>query len=253
MASKRGLEADMIGLSGKYEGDKWMNERLKKLGSKRTIHEVYGLLHGCIAATRMVMPSQYFKLIFDEEGAALETENEAKEFLGNLMNLWNLIAKWQPETTPFLQPAVRYPNTREGLKDRTTQYASLIDYFIKGLDLGGTYESDFSDDALSALEMLSEAGAFLKEYARLAETDKSDIGVEEAFEMIGKLEDIAGDCIAQINIGLKDARMRNVQEMQQFTSRNKEARRAGSNKVGRNEPCPCGSGKKYKKCCGLKH
>ncbi|MBU2595352.1 SEC-C domain-containing protein [Patescibacteria group bacterium] len=25
---------------------------------------------------------------------------------------------------------------------------------------------------------------------------------------------------------------------------------AGSRKVGRNEPCPCGSGKKYKKCCG---
>lgn len=25
---------------------------------------------------------------------------------------------------------------------------------------------------------------------------------------------------------------------------------AVSNKVGRNEPCPCGSGKKYKTCCG---
>ena len=24
----------------------------------------------------------------------------------------------------------------------------------------------------------------------------------------------------------------------------------GSAKVGRNDPCPCGSGKKYKKCCG---
>ncbi|MDD3234623.1 MAG: SEC-C metal-binding domain-containing protein [Candidatus Omnitrophica bacterium] len=24
----------------------------------------------------------------------------------------------------------------------------------------------------------------------------------------------------------------------------------GQNKVGRNEPCPCGSGKKFKKCCG---
>lgn len=22
------------------------------------------------------------------------------------------------------------------------------------------------------------------------------------------------------------------------------------NKIGRNDPCPCGSGKKYKKCCG---
>lgn len=27
--------------------------------------------------------------------------------------------------------------------------------------------------------------------------------------------------------------------------------RAQSNKVGRNEPCPCGSGKKHKKCCAL--
>ena len=25
-----------------------------------------------------------------------------------------------------------------------------------------------------------------------------------------------------------------------------------SEKVGRNDPCPCGSGKKYKKCCGFK-
>ena len=24
-------------------------------------------------------------------------------------------------------------------------------------------------------------------------------------------------------------------------------------KTGRNEPCPCGSGKKYKKCCGMSH
>jgi len=23
-----------------------------------------------------------------------------------------------------------------------------------------------------------------------------------------------------------------------------------SKKTGRNDPCPCGSGKKYKKCCG---
>lgn len=30
-----------------------------------------------------------------------------------------------------------------------------------------------------------------------------------------------------------------------------QARKMG--KVGRNEPCPCGSGKKYKKCCGRCH
>jgi uncharacterized protein len=26
--------------------------------------------------------------------------------------------------------------------------------------------------------------------------------------------------------------------------------RRGGRKVGRNEPCPCGSGRKYKRCCG---
>jgi preprotein translocase subunit SecA len=30
----------------------------------------------------------------------------------------------------------------------------------------------------------------------------------------------------------------------------KQAVRVGGGKVGRNDPCPCGSGKKYKKCCG---
>ncbi len=29
-----------------------------------------------------------------------------------------------------------------------------------------------------------------------------------------------------------------------------ETVRNAAKKVGRNEPCPCGSGKKYKKCCG---
>ena len=30
----------------------------------------------------------------------------------------------------------------------------------------------------------------------------------------------------------------------------KEIQKTAGAKVGRNDPCPCGSGKKYKKCCG---
>ena len=30
----------------------------------------------------------------------------------------------------------------------------------------------------------------------------------------------------------------------------KQPQKRKGKKVGRNEPCPCGSGKKYKKCCG---
>ena len=31
---------------------------------------------------------------------------------------------------------------------------------------------------------------------------------------------------------------------------NNEPYRREEPKIGRNDPCPCGSGKKYKKCCG---
>ena len=31
---------------------------------------------------------------------------------------------------------------------------------------------------------------------------------------------------------------------------NPQKTKIAETKIGRNEPCPCGSGKKYKKCCG---
>ena len=34
------------------------------------------------------------------------------------------------------------------------------------------------------------------------------------------------------------------------TAQNRTVRKTADQKVGRNDPCPCGSGKKYKKCCG---
>lgn len=58
----------------------------------------------------------------------------------------------------------------------------------------------------------------------------------------------------------------NEQEMQQYMvayilrlARSKEDARPGSAlrpekpKIGRNAPCPCGSGKRYRKCCGKEH
>lgn len=37
----------------------------------------------------------------------------------------------------------------------------------------------------------------------------------------------------------------------EITKEYKKSKIAVSTKVGRNDPCPCGSGKKYKKCCGM--
>ncbi|HHV96586.1 MAG TPA: SEC-C domain-containing protein [Clostridiaceae bacterium] len=42
----------------------------------------------------------------------------------------------------------------------------------------------------------------------------------------------------------------NKETREQIKAEYKKSKIAISNKVGRNDPCPCGSGKKYKKCCG---
>ena len=55
--------------------------------------------------------------------------------------------------------------------------------------------------------------------------------IEEAFQRKKKRE-------------LEQARMAGAGDMQV-----QQVVRSGD-KVGRNDPCPCGSGKKYKKCCG---
>jgi preprotein translocase subunit SecA len=36
------------------------------------------------------------------------------------------------------------------------------------------------------------------------------------------------------------------------TDKKAPVRKKASDRVGRNDPCPCGSGKKYKQCCGRK-
>lgn len=41
-----------------------------------------------------------------------------------------------------------------------------------------------------------------------------------------------------------------LRKIAQLRASRPAARQASGNKPGRNDPCPCGSGKKYKRCCG---
>lgn len=41
-----------------------------------------------------------------------------------------------------------------------------------------------------------------------------------------------------------------VEQRDKISFEYREANTVHSEKIGRNDPCPCGSGKKYKKCCG---
>ena len=52
----------------------------------------------------------------------------------------------------------------------------------------------------------------------------------------------------EYTIGLEPDQPEDITDLEILLNPPKPA--VAEKKVGRNEPCPCGSGKKYKKCCG---
>jgi len=48
-------------------------------------------------------------------------------------------------------------------------------------------------------------------------------------------------------IGFEPGKPEDISDLEKMLN---PAQPAASTKVGRNDPCPCGSGRKYKKCCG---
>lgn len=87
------------------------------------------------------------------------------------------------------------------------------------------------DDIRAALSGLITLGAIGRRESDLPETE------------IDELTDLAPDLIVHWVDTLNAWRLRQ--------STTPPPQRASFGKVGRNDPCPCGSGKKYKKCCGL--
>jgi preprotein translocase subunit SecA len=159
----------------------------------------------------------------------------------------------------------------------------------KGKDVYQKKEEEFGEGTLRYLEkviMLQSVDHHWKDHLLAIDQLKEGIGLrgyaqkdprieyqKEAYQMfLDMLERIKKDTIEKL-FAIQIARDEEVKEMKLpkrqtfFLSRGPEpavtaggetesgkgvtVRRDGK-KVGRNDPCPCGSGKKYKKCCLLK-
>ena len=108
-------------------------------------------------------------------------------------------------------------------------------------------------EEINAMDILKE-GIGLRGYAQ---EDPLRAYQKEGYEMFNNMLDVID---REITTFLLKAEVRQNQERKQVakgtavedSSKNntkKEPKRA-EKKVGRNDPCPCGSGKKYKQCCG---
>ena len=116
-------------------------------------------------------------------------------------------------------------------------------------------------DHLDALEELKDS-ARLMSYAQKNPLVEYKNTASDAFDdMIGDISDQVVKTVVSVRVltereqkeRILNARHAQAQNQSAVSSRseseNQQVRRT-SPKIGRNDPCPCGSGKKYKNCCG---
>src|SRR5215831_20329248 len=83
----------------------------------------------------------------------------------------------------------------------------------------------------------------LQDWERAEQILREGLAVEQVRDRLDMLDRLADVCEEQ-------GRKGEAAELRKEAKRSVVATRVTKQKIGRNEPCPCGSGKKFKKCCG---
>ncbi|VBB05499.1 protein translocase subunit seca [Lucifera butyrica] len=110
-------------------------------------------------------------------------------------------------------------------------------------------------DHLDAMDMLRE-GIGLRAYGQKNPLIEYKIEAYDMFQqMIEHIQEDIVKYIYRVNLVTQTRPEDHLQQAQATHGEEDAAPRqpiVNKEQVGRNDPCPCGSGKKYKKCCGLK-
>lgn len=220
---------------------------------------VDGYLTALVCGPRAVPPSEYLTLMFGE--SLMHVMSDASDFealMSLLMRRWNALSdELEPMRLLDAPDEVHInPLMSEYPQDEIAQKVAeglITDEQAMGLQTGGGWARgfgqamlDFEDDWDVFEEGTAEfelVDANVQNVLALTQTQREALSAfcEEAY---GTADISRDDLIAQAMLAVQDLRLFWLQHKpKQVPVRNE-------GKVARNEPCPCGSGLKFKKCCG---
>jgi uncharacterized protein len=181
-----------------------------------------GLVAGLLVSPDLIMPGEWLPLVWGDQPPEFDTEDQAKDVIGLLM--------------------AHYNDVQDSLaRDR---YASILDV-------------DFDDSPIWELwiEGFWQA-VMLRPEAWLALGEDADDEVAGAMFGLSRLYEIASTPSAELEpLEVDEMLTATAADIIPFLvgtldrARRARFRQAPRPKTGRNDPCPCGSGKKFKKCC----
>ncbi len=205
-----------------------------------SVEGIDGLFSAAIVGPGEVMPSECLELIEFEDSAPWESREQAEEAHALLIELWNAIAIRISSPPDDLLEALPFVVLPEGVSDERIADGTFDDF-----PLAEEWAQGFLDivrlrmDAwvkwIDSDDELAYFISTLVTFSTQAEDRDEDIP-ELNFQQRLELFDLFPQQLLELN-------QRRLEELHPGTIRR-------GMKVGRNDPCPCGSGKKYKRCCG---
>jgi len=217
--------------------------------SALTLEELHGFLFGLAITPEAVNPSEWLPHIFGVEMASFRDGNEASLLLDRLFGVLNRLVKEQREG------ALRFPAALE-----KGSAAPFIEDWCYGLFLALALRPriwDIEDDNVGIALEKGEGAVFAASVVTVVglpdmmdEID-SEGGIDsppesEKLEFYLSMLELLPDAVATLCREGRNFEVRRRRESLHMVPRTPRS----VEKIGRNDPCPCGSGKKYKNCCG---
>ena len=206
-----------------------------------TIGELDGYVTALIVSPEVILPSEWLPGVWGGE-EAFGSLAEAEELVAAVMTHYNRIARELAEDPGSYAPVLEVdPNGGDLL------WGPWINDFERAMRLrADAWEAiAFGDDedAAASVSMILAMNAWDHGEAELSEEDEDEID-ELAPTLIPAF-------VRHLNAWTKSrATSKSACEGFDQKMRIDPDPPVFGRKVGRNEPCPCGSGRKYKRCCG---
>ena len=204
------------------------------------IEELDGFIAGLIVCPEMIPPSTWLPWVWNRQGDESEPVFKDLTHVNRLMGL--VMAHYNDVASTLFQRPERYtPMFAVDPRHNEVMWELWIEGFEKAIKL--------KPDVWSALTTAEiEAASAWAGLMMLADVARRDARFSD--EQLNAITATAHDRIADWVRELSGWRLTNFTPAESFGTAPNLLSPAAM-KVGRNDLCPCGSGKKYKKCCGL--
>jgi uncharacterized protein len=200
------------------------------MGKAMRIDKLQGFLCAAISGPDIITPSQWMPEALGE-APEYESLEQAKEFMGLMMGFYNDVASTLKNNQP---PKLILKLCTPG--DKRLDYQTWCEGYILGWALSTQEWLQPGNESLKRLTfpILYLSGAFKEEAERRGK--EHVMGEEDQKVWQDCADSLPQSVMAIYNFWLSKRKPMPIQR--------------GQPKVGRNELCPCGSGKKFKQCCG---